>query len=335
MSRYSRQELFEPIGPQGQARIRASRVLLVGCGALGTHLAEFCVRAGIGELRIVDRDFVEESNLQRQSLFSEEDARSALPKAVAARIALQRVNSDVKLFAHVEDFNFRNATKLSEGATLVLDGTDNFETRFLVNDLAVRQGIPWVYAGCVGSRATCMPVIPGRSACLRCMLEEQPPTGGETCDTTGVIMPAVMQAVAWASVVALKIMSGNEGALFKKMYSSDLWTGDRQVLDAATPRPDCPCCAKREFPWLEGKRAVSATTLCGRNSVQLAPPERFDWVAGRNSVARGARVTAENDYLLRANSDKLTITLYRNGRALVHGTEDPSIARALYSRLIG
>lgn len=335
MSRYSRQELFQPIGPQGQARVRASRVLLVGCGALGTHLAEFCTRAGVGELRIVDRDFVDESNLQRQSLFTETDARSALPKAEAARIALQRVNSDVNIFAHVDDFTFRNATKLSDGATLILDGTDNFETRFLVNDLAVRHDIPWVYAGCVGSRATCMPVIPGRSACLRCMLEEQPPAGGESCDTTGVIMPAVMQAVAWASVVALKIMSGNEGALFKKMYSSDLWTGERQSLDAATPRPDCPCCGKREFPWLEGKRAVSATTLCGRNSVQLAPQGAFDYEAARRRIRTAVTVTTENEYLLRANSETLTLTLYRNGRALVHGTENPSVARALYSRLIG
>ncbi|MCC7508880.1 MAG: ThiF family adenylyltransferase [Planctomycetes bacterium] len=335
MSRYSRQELFGPIGAQGQARIRASHVLLVGCGALGTHLAEFCVRAGVGELHIVDRDFVEESNLQRQSLFTESDARNALPKAEAARRALQGVNSDVRVWAHVVDFTFRNAMKLSEDATLVLDGTDNFETRFLVNDLAVRRNIPWVYAGCVGSRATCMPVIPGRSACLRCMLEDQPPAGGETCDTTGVIMPAVMQAVAWASVVALKIMSGNEGALFKKMYSADLWTGERQILDATTPRPDCPCCGKREYPWLEGQRASKAVTLCGRDSVQLSPDGAFDYEAARQRIRAATKLTTENDFLLRAQAGDLTLTLYRDGRALVHGTDDEARSRALYARLVG
>ena len=335
MSRYTRQELFAPVGPQGQAHIRASRVLLVGCGALGTHLAEFCVRAGVGELRILDRDFVEESNLQRQSLFTEADARQAQPKAEAARLALQRVNSDVQISAHIEDFNWRNALKLVDGATLILDGSDNFETRFLLNDLAVRQGIPWVYAGCVGSRAVCMPVIPGRSACLRCMLEEQPPAGGETCDTTGVILPAVLQAVAWASVVALKIMSGNEGALFKKMYSSDMWTGERQILGAATPRADCPCCGLREFPWLDGERGVKAATLCGRNSVQLMPEKAFDYEAVRQRIRAAVTVTSENDFLLRVQSGELTLTLYRNGRALVHGTDDEVRSRALYTKLVG
>lgn len=334
MSRYSRQELFAPIGPAGQARIRKQQVLVVGCGALGTHLAEFCVRAGVGELRIVDRDFVETSNLQRQSLFTEADAANALPKAEAARKALAGINSEVSVRAFVDDFTWRNAGELADGATIVLDATDNFEARFLINDLAVSTGVPWVYTACVASTATCMPIVAG-GACLRCVLEDPPAAGGDTCDTSGVIMPAVLQAVAWASVVALKIMTGNEGALLRKLYSSDLWSGERRILDASTPRPGCPCCGKREFDWLTGKRAGSAATLCGRNSVHLAAAPTFDYAAAREGIRNAARVTTENDYLLRAESNGLTITLYRNGRAIVHGTDLPAAARALYSRLIG
>ncbi|MBK9975591.1 MAG: ThiF family adenylyltransferase [Planctomycetes bacterium] len=333
MTRYSRQELFAPIGPQGQAALRASSVLVVGCGALGSHLAEFCTRAGVGSVTVIDRDFVDATNLQRQGLFTESDASQALPKAVAAQAHLNAINADVRVYGLVEDFTFRNAQRLAKDASIVLDGTDNFETRFLVNDLSVKTGKPWVYAGCVGSRATCMPVIPGRSACLRCLLEEQPAAGGENCDTVGVIMPAVLQAVSWASVVALKILTGNENALFKKMYVSDLWTGERQVLEAGTPRADCPCCGKREFPWLEGKRASRAATLCGRDSVQITPEGAFDYQAARSNIRKAAKITTENEYLLRAEYEGLTLTLYRTGRALVHGTQDEARARAVMARL--
>jgi molybdopterin/thiamine biosynthesis adenylyltransferase len=335
MSRYSRQELFEPIGPQGQQRIQQSRVLLVGCGALGTHLAEFCVRAGVGALTIVDRDIVEQSNLQRQSLFTETDAREALPKAEAARRRLADVNSEVVIHAEVADFNHRNAEKLAVGATLILDATDNFEARFLINDLAVKHGIPWVYAGCVSSRAVCMPVVPGRSACLRCLLEDQPAAGGDTCDTTGVIMPAVLQAVAWASVVALKIMSGNENALLKKMYTANIWTGERAIIDGAKPRKDCPTCGRHEYPWLKGERATKHATLCGRDSVQITPEGKFDYASVRERIRKVAKVSTENDFLLRADFQGLTITLYRDGRALVHGTGIASRASTAYAKLIG
>jgi len=333
MTRYSRQELFAPIGPQGQAALRASNVLVVGCGALGSHLAEFCTRAGVGSVTVIDRDFVDSSNLQRQGLFTEADASQALPKAVAAQAHLGAINADVRVTGLVEDFTFRNAQQLAKDVSIILDGTDNFETRFLVNDLSVKTGTPWVYAGCVGSRATCMPVIPGRSACLRCLLEDQPAAGGENCDTVGVIMPAVLQAVSWASVVALKILTGNEGALFKKMYVSDLWTGERQVLEAGKPRPDCLCCGKREFPWLEGKRASRAATLCGRDSVQITPEGAFDFEAARSNIRKAAKITTENEYLIRAEYEALTLTVYRTGRALVHGTQDESRARAIIARI--
>lgn len=335
MSRYSRQELFAPIGLEGQARIRATRVLLVGCGALGTHLAEFCVRAGVGALTIVDRDFVEPSNLQRQSLFTEQDARDAQPKAVAAERHLRALNSDVVIRGVVDDFSFRNAEKLAADADLILDGTDNFETRFLLNDLAVKTRKPWIYAACVEAQASCMPVLPGRTACLRCLLEEQPAGGGDTCDTVGVITPAVMQAVAWASVVALKIMTGNESALLCKHYNVDLWTGERRILDASTPRADCACCGLHEYSWLEGKRASRATTLCGRDSVQISPEGEFDFDAARRNIRKAARVITENEYLLRAEYQGLTLTLYRTGRALIHGTQDEARAKALLGKLTG
>ena len=335
MSRYSRQELFEPIGRQGQQRIRQARVLLVGCGALGTHLAEFCVRAGVGALTIVDRDVVEQSNLQRQSLFTEADVREALPKAEAARRRLVDVNSEVQVRAEVADFNFRNAAKLAERATIILDATDNFEARFLINDLAVKHSIPWVYAGCVGSSSVCMPVVQGRSACLRCLLEDQPAAGGETCDTTGVIMPAVLQAVAWASVVALKIMSGNENALLKKMYTANIWTGERAIIEGAIVRKDCPTCGRREYPWLEGKRATKHAALCGRDSVQITPEGNFDYSSVRERVRNAAKVSTENDFLLRAEFEHLAITLYRDGRALVHGTSNTDRAKAAYAKLVG
>ncbi len=335
MSRYSRQELFAPIGPEGQARIRAIRVLLVGCGALGTHLAEFCVRAGVGSLTIVDRDFVEPSNLQRQSLFTEQDANEALPKAVAAERHLRKLNSAVAVRGVVEDFTFRNAEKLAADADLILDGTDNFEARFLLNDVAVKTRKPWIYAACVSAQANCMPVLPGRTACLRCLLEEQPAAGGETCDTVGVIMPAVLQAVAWASVVALKIMTGHEASLLCKHYNVDLWTGERRILDASTPRADCPCCGRHEYPWLEGKRASRASTLCGRDSVQIAAQGDFNYEAARQNIRKAARVITENAYLLRAEYEGLTLTLYRTGRALVHGTSDVGKAKAVYAMAVG
>jgi molybdopterin/thiamine biosynthesis adenylyltransferase len=335
MSRYSRQELFLPVGPEGQARVRESRVLLVGCGALGTHLAEFCVRAGVGELTLIDRDFVEFSNLQRQSLFTEQHAADITPKAVAAAEVLRAVNSDVAINPVVGDFGFRNAEKLAAGSTLILDATDNFEARYLVNDVAVKLGIPWVYAGCVGARAVAMPVLPGKSACLRCVLEDAPATGGETCDTAGVIMPAVLQAVAWATGAALKILSGNRDAVLRKLLQVDVWTGERSAITAEAPRADCPACGERQFPWLDGERGSKQAVLCGRNSVQLTPDGAFDYLAARAQISKAAGVSNENDHLLRASCDGLEVTLYRDGRALVHGTSDASRARALYTKLVG
>lgn len=333
MSRYSRQEKFSPIGPQGQARIAASRVLLVGSGALGTHLAEFCARAGVGELTLIDRDVLEESNLQRQSLFTESDLRSALPKAEAARRHLAEINSSLKVNAIVGEFTPANAEKLARGQSLILDATDNFETRFLINDVSVKLGVPWVYAACIGSRVAAMPVTPG-GACLRCLLEDAPEAGGETCETSGIIMPAVFQAVAWASVVALKLLSGNENALFRKMLTVDIWTGERTGIVASKPRPDCPVCGKRRFEHLEAKSG-GGEALCGRNAVHIHAPGNFDFATARARIAAAAKTSAENEFLLRFSDGALEITLFADGRALVHGTADLARARAAYARWVG
>jgi adenylyltransferase/sulfurtransferase len=258
-----------------------------------------------------------------------------MPKAAAAKAHLERVNSEVDIRAEVSDFEYRNAEKLADGATLILDATDNFETRFLINDLAVKHGIPWIYAGCVSSRAVCMPVIPGRTSCLRCMLEDQPNAGGETCDTTGIIMPAVLQAVAWSSGAALKLLSGNVDALILKLISVDVWTGERQVLDASTPREECPTCARKEYSWLNGDRATRHAELCGRNSVQIRPNGAFDYDSARHQIGTSTRIDTENEYLLRAAFEDVELTLYRDGRALVHGTDSVERARSIYSRLVG
>ncbi len=333
MSRYSRQEMFAPIGPKGQESIRAASVLLVGCGALGTHLAEFCARAGVGELTLIDRDVLEESNLQRQSLFTEADLCASLPKAEAARRHLSEINSDLKVNAIVGEFSPANAEKLARGKSLILDATDNFETRFLINDVAVKLGIPWVYAACIGSRVAAMPVVPG-GACLRCLLEDAPETGGETCETSGIIMPAVFQAVAWASVVALKILSGNQKALLRKMLTVDIWTGERTGIDASRPREGCPVCGQRRFEYLDAK-AGGGEALCGRNAVHIRAPGKFDFGAARKRIAAAAKVSAENEFLFRFVEGALEITLFADGRALVHGTADLARARAAYARWVG
>jgi molybdopterin-synthase adenylyltransferase len=335
MSRYSRQELFAPVGPEGQRRIRASSVLLVGCGALGTHLAEVCVRAGVRDLTIVDRDFVDTTNLQRQGLFTEQHVREAAPKAAAAADILRAFNSDVTINPVVADFDFRNAERLAAGADLILDATDNFDARYLINDVAVKLGVPWIYAGCVGARAVCMPVLPGKGACLRCVLEDMPDAGGETCDTAGIIMPAVLQAVAWAGVVALKILSGRTDSLFMKMLTVDLWTGERSSLDAATPRPGCPACDRRDFVHLHGDAGSYNAVLCGRDSVQVKPSRSFDFEGAKTRLRAAGHVRAENEFLVRAEFEGVEVTLFRDGRAIIHGTQEITRARSVYARVAG
>jgi molybdopterin/thiamine biosynthesis adenylyltransferase len=336
MSRYSRQELFAGIGPEGQARIRKGSVLVVGCGALGSVLAETMARAGVGSLTIVDRDFVEETNLQRQSLFDEDDAARGLPKAVAAEAKLRRINSEVRLRALVADVDAETAPDLIRGADLVLDGTDNFETRFLVNDLCVKLGVPWVYGACVSSYGLALLVRPGTTPCLRCVLEEMPPPGsGPTCDTAGVVAPIVHVVAGIQSGEALKMLAGRTDDLLQGIVTVDLWGGIFDLVDLSRRKPSCPACTEGRFDYVR-PAGEGAAVLCGREAVQLRAPQGtvVDLSALAGRLAAVGKVSA-NDYLVRFTARDAEIVVFRDGRAIVKGVRDASRARSLYAKYVG
>jgi molybdopterin-synthase adenylyltransferase len=332
--KYSRQILFQPIGREGQERLLASRVVLVGCGALGTAHAAALARAGVGTLRIVDRDFVEESNLQRQTLFDESDAAANLPKAIAAERKLKQINSDVRVEGIVADVDSRNIEELVAGFQVILDGTDNFETRYLVNDAAVKLGIPWVYGAVVASYATTLTILPGRSPCLSCVFPKSPQGMHETCDTVGVIAPAV----AWASAIqvteTLKILLGREEELHGSLLAFDVWKNQYQQVKPKRD-PACPTCGERIFTFLEDS-APAQTTLCGRDAVQIRQrsPQALDLAALKKRLELFGAVRG-NDYLLRCVLDRYELTIFPDGRTIVKGTDDPSVARGVYARYVG
>jgi adenylyltransferase/sulfurtransferase len=335
--RYARQVQFPGIGPAGQARLAAARVLLVGCGALGTVLANLLVRAGVGRLTIVDRDYVEPSNLQRQLLFDNDDAVRGRPKALAAAEKLHRANPTVEVAPLVLDVNPANVAGLVAEATLVLDGTDNFETRYLLNDACVQSGVPWVYAAAVGAHGATLAVVPGETPCLRCLYPDPPPPGTlPTCETDGVLAPAVGVVANLAAAEALKLLVGARDRLRRALVWLDVWTNAFEQLPLAAPRPDCPCCGQRQFVFLDAPTASYALTLCGRNTVQVVVPER-PRVALAELAARLAAVGAVrcDDDLLRLQVEGYEITVFPDARALIKGTTDPALARALYSRYIG
>ena len=337
MSRYSRQELFAGIGAAGQARIRAGRVVLVGCGALGSALADMMVRAGVGALTLVDRDFVEESNLQRQTLFDEDDARRGLPKAVAAEAKLRRINSDVAVRGLVSDLHADNAREILKGADVVLDGTDNFETRFLVNDVCVREGIPWVYGACVGSYGLALVVRPRLSPCLRCILGEMPPPGsGPTCDTAGVVAPIVHVIAGVQAAEALKLLAGRAQDLLTGIVTVDLWRGTFEVMDLTGQAPSCPACTVGRFDYATGVSAGTATILCGRDAIQVRPPKgaQIDLSALAGRLAAIGDVAA-NEYLVRFSAGDARMVVFGDGRAIVQGVTDAAQARTLYAKYVG
>ncbi|HKB08608.1 MAG TPA: ThiF family adenylyltransferase [Candidatus Polarisedimenticolia bacterium] len=336
-ARYSRQVLFEEIGEQGQARLMASKAALVGCGALGTVQASLLARAGVGTLRIIDRDFVEESNLQRQILFDEEDVRAVLPKAVAAEKKLRATNSLVQIEGVVDDLNAASIGRLLDGFDLILDATDNFDARFLLNDYAVKNGRPWIYGACVGSYGLTFPILPDETACLRCVFESAPPPGlSPTCDTAGVLGPIVGLIASLQAAEAMKILSGRRDCVTRKMAVLDVWEGRQDLVDLPPRDPDCPCCAKREFPYLEGVAGSDTATLCGRNSVQI---RRRDGVKlDLDDLARRLRplgTIEQNRFLVRADIDRYRLTLFSDGRAIVSGTNDPAVAKSIYARYVG
>ena len=336
-SRYLRQVLFSEIGEEGQRSIGAKRVLVVGVGALGSVSSEMITRAGVASVRIVDRDYVDESNLQRQSLFDEDDWRQGLPKAIAAARKLSRINSDVHVEAIVADVHAGNVSSLFRGVDLVLDGTDNFETRYLLNDASVESGVAWIYAACVGSYGMSFVVIPGRTPCLRCFMEEEPAPGtSPTCDTAGVIAPIVHAVAGFQVSEALKILAGREDALHGEVLSLDVWRGRVDAFRPARARENCPACGRHELSYLMGEKGGQAVTLCGRNAVQVRPSKsqtmELDAVAQR---LRGLGEVKVNDHLLRVKLAEHEIVLFKDGRAIVHGTEDPAEARSLYARYVG
>ncbi len=333
-SRYSRQTRFAPFGPDGQTRLRAASVAIVGCGALGTVEAEILVRAGVGRLRIVDRDFVEWSNLQRQFLFEESDASEGLPKAVAAARHLARVNSEVVIEPLVADLTPSNIDELLEGVELILDGTDNFEARFLMNDYAVSSGVPWIYAAAVGSYGLKLAIVPGRTACLRCVYPEPPQGIQPTCETEGVLAPVTAAIAALATGDALKILGRGAESIGTRLTTIDTWSGEIRQTSPPARDPDCPCCARRDFVHLTGQRRAPIS-LCGRNAVQIH--ERFrpvDLADLARRLAPLATVRA-NDFAVRASIDPYELTVFPDGRAIIKGTTDPAVARSLYARYVG
>jgi len=341
--RYSRQILFRPLGEEGQKRLLESCAVVVGCGALGTVVASLLARAGVGRLRVVDRDFVEFSNLQRQTLFEEADAREALPKAVAAERRLRAANSGIEIEGVVADATPENVADLLGGFALILDGTDNFETRMLVNDYAVSLGVPWIYAAAVGSYGVTFTVRPGKTACLACLLESCGDGNGraaaglqpeETCDTAGVLNTAAAVVAALEAADAVKLLSGHPEALSGRLVSCDLWAGRFQSVQVER-EANCRACGRREFSWLAGN-AQPQVTLCGRDSVQIHERRRrldlTEMAQRLASVAGGVRT---NGFLLRFAVPPCEVTVFPDGRAVFKGTQDPAIARSLYARYIG
>ncbi|MBI4565751.1 MAG: ThiF family adenylyltransferase [Planctomycetes bacterium] len=334
--RYARQALFAPLGQEGQRRLSAARAALVGCGALGTHLAEQLGRAGLGFLRICDRDFVELDNLPRQVLFDEKDAADRLPKSVAAAEKLRRINSALQVDSRIVDVTAANVEALIEDVDLVLDGTDNFETRFLLNDACMKLGTPWVHGGCVGSYGQVMAILPGDTACLRCWLEHLPPPGsGPTCDTAGVLGPAVGVIAALQAAEALKILAGRRDAVHRGTHTIDVWTNIHQTIGAKR-NPDCPSCGRKTFEFLAVRAGSLAMTLCGRDAVHISPaaPARLDLADLERRWAALGR-TSRNPYLARLEADGCELSVFSDGRAIIKGTEDPARAKTLYSKYVG
>jgi molybdopterin/thiamine biosynthesis adenylyltransferase len=333
-SRYSRQIRFAPLGEEGQRRISASRIAIVGCGALGSFQAEALARAGAGLLRLIDRDFVETSNLQRQFLFDEQDAAEALPKAAAAARRLARVNSGITIQPVVADLVPSNAADLLEDIDLILDGTDNFETRYLINDAAVRAGIPWIYGAAVGSYGLKFAIVPGKTACLKCVYPE-PPTGAQpTCETAGVLGPLTATVAALQVADALKALALGPDAVNPRITTIDVWSGEIRQIDAPARDPGCRCCALREFVHLDEARRVPIS-LCGRNAVQIHERSRPLDLADLARRLGPLAPVRSNEFALRVMLDPYELTVFPDGRAIIKGTTDVGIARSLYARYVG
>ena len=338
LSRYARQMRFSPLGEAGQRRLSQSRALLCGCGALGSAIANALVRAGVGLLRIVDRDFVELSNLQRQSLFDEADAAAGVPKAVAAAEKLRRINSTVTVEPIVADIAPSNIEKYCDGVDLILDGTDNFETRFLMNDAAVKLGLPWIYGGCVGAEGQAMTILPGKTPCLRCLMPECPAPGSvPTCDAVGILGPIVGVIASFEAVEAIKILSGAREAVSRRLMVVDLWQNRTRQIDVYKLRDevDCVTCKHRDFAWLSGRLGSRTAVLCGRNAVQLSHPDTTISLDALAQRLEGVGKLTRNQFFLRLKVEGYEVTIFADARAVISGVDDIATARAVYAKYIG
>ncbi|MFY9559236.1 MAG: ThiF family adenylyltransferase [Terriglobales bacterium] len=332
--RYSRQVLFGEIGAEGQKKLSGARVVIVGCGATGSSLASSLARSGVGMLRIVDRDYVEPSNLQRQSLFDENDARESLPKAVAAARQIARFNSQVVVEPQVADLTPANVETLLGGVDLILDGTDNFETRYLVNDYAVKNAVAWIYAAAVGSYAVTLNVLPGETACLACVFPDPPRGTIETCETAGILNSAVSLVASIAASEALKFLVGARLKMRCTLLSWDVWNNEHAEVAAAHPRAGCRACGERDFVHLAGEGRPHIT-LCGRNSVQIHEQQRPMDFAEMSARLRPHGTVRHNEFVLKFWHEPYEMTLFPDGRAIIKGTADTAIARSLYARYVG
>jgi len=334
--RYSRQILFRGIGEEGQRRLAEARVAIVGCGATGSALAGLLARAGVGTLRVIDRDYVEPSNLQRQSLFDEKDAAESLPKAIAAVRKIAAFNSQILVEAKVDDLVPANIDGLLAGIELILDGTDNFETRYLINDFAVKHSLPWIYSAAVGSYAVTLNIVPGQTACLACIFPDSPRGMVETCETSGILNSAVNLIASIAATEAIKLLVGGASSpkLRQSLLSFDVWTNEHAEISAAQPRPGCRACGERDFIHLAGEGRPHIT-LCGRNSVQIHERQRPIDFAEMDRRLQPHGVVRHNDFVLKFWHGPYEMTLFPDGRAIIKGTTDTAVARSLYARYVG
>jgi adenylyltransferase/sulfurtransferase len=330
---------FPGVGKEGQRRLADSRVTLCGCGALGTVLANVLVRAGVGRLRLIDRDFIETSNLQRQVLFDESDVTANLPKAEAAARKLRLINSEVVVEPVVTDIDRTNIVGLAEDAHLILDGTDNFEIRYLINDVAIKLGKPWVFGGCIGAHGQTMTIIPGETPCLRCVIEAAPAPGeAQTCETAGVLGPIVNIIASYQATEAIKILTGKIAAINRDLIYLDIWENTHKKLSISRlrERNNCVCCKQRKFEWLEGQHGAQTTSLCGRNAVQVShrTAGQLDFASMSKQLSTLGQVSF-NRFMLKFDVDEYQFTVFPDGRAIIKGTSDIDKARTLYAKYIG
>lgn len=335
LSRYARQIVHYQIGEAGQRKLAESRVVVAGCGALGSAIASLVVRAGVGYVRLLDRDFVELNNLQRQLLYDEQDVREGLPKAVAAAQKLQRINSEVVIEPHVVDLNSANAEQLLGGCDLVIDAIDNFEGRYLINDVCVKRGVPWIYGAVIGTFGVTMNILPETGACLRCLFPQAPPGSFETCDTAGILGPTVVTLASLQVIEAIKLLTGKLDELNEGLLQVDVWDGEmhRSRIERVGT---CPVCVGREFTYLQADTTSRTSSLCGRDAIQIVLPgeQRLDLAQMAERLRNVGEVTV-NAFMLRATIGEYELNIFSDARAIIKGTTDETVARTLYSKYVG